>query len=83
LIAVGLVKKALNLSAEVVATVTFSEKEPLLKNLAESDARKVEILLKTVTFDEPIFKGSGLDKGEEGEGREVERVIDELTRDRA
>jgi len=83
LTSVGAVKNAVNLSAEVVATVTFSEKEPLLKNLAESDDRKVETLLKTVTFDDPILSGSGELRGDEGELREVVALAEALISDRA
>jgi hypothetical protein len=83
LIAVGELKKTVNLSADVVATVTFSEKEPLLKNLAESDDRKVETLFATVTLVDPVLSGSGEVKGEDGEFREVVALAEAFVKDKA
>lgn len=42
-----------------------------MKNLAVSEARKVDKLSITVTCDEPAVSGSGLERGAEGDGREV------------
>ena len=80
MLAVPAVKKAVSLSAEVVAMVTFSEKLPALKNLAESEERNVDTLLKTVTADEPTINGSVDESGEDGDGREVVALAEALVR---
>jgi hypothetical protein len=80
---VELVKLTVSLSAEVVATVRFSENAPLLKNLAESDDRNVEVLSKTVTLVEPVLRGSGELSGDEAEGREVVALAEALERPKA
>lgn len=71
------------MSAEVVAMVTFSEKLPALKNLAESEERNVDTLLKTVTVDDPAMSGSVEESGEDGDGREVVALAEAFVRVRA
>jgi len=54
-----------------------------LKNLAESDERKVERLSATVTWDEPALSGSALIKGDEADGREVVALAEAFVSDKA
>jgi len=77
---VPLVKATVSLLAEVVATFTFSEKFPFLKNFAESEERNVDILLKTVTPLEPTISGSTEDNGDDGDGREVVALAEAFCR---
>jgi len=73
---VAVEKVAVSLSAEVVAIFMLSLNAPLLKSFAASEARKVELLSKTVTEIDPA--GAKAERGDEGDGRDVVALADAL-----
>jgi hypothetical protein len=74
------VKASVSLSAEVVA-IFITSAVPFVKKVAESDARNVDTLLITVTPDTP--EEYAVDKGDDGDGREVLALADAFCRPRA